>query len=151
MIDLRRRPSKEEIEVWAKFLRYYHKTIGEIERAHHEAGVIPLAWYDVLWGLYSAKGKKLRLHELADRAVLSRSGLTRLVDRLEKEKLLSRKNCPEDARGLYAIITKNGIKALKESWKIYREKIMDLFASRITPAELGELSHLIEKLLIKSS
>ena len=54
------------------------------------AGCIALAWYDVLVGLVEAPERRLRMHELAERVVLSRSTLTRLVDRLEQAGLLQR-------------------------------------------------------------
>jgi DNA-binding MarR family transcriptional regulator len=77
----------------------------------------------VLWPLYTAPGRRLRMNELAQRAVLSRTGLVRLVDRIEVAGLLRREPVPEDRRGAYASITKAGIETLKRIWPVYARGI----------------------------
>jgi DNA-binding MarR family transcriptional regulator len=71
-------------------------------------GLPPLSWYDVLWPLYRAREKRLRMNELAEEVVLSRTGLVRLVDRVEAAGLLRREPLPEDGRGSYVAITNDG-------------------------------------------
>ena len=68
----------------------------------------PLGWYDVLWGLERTPERRLRMSELADQVVLSRSNLTRLVDWLEEEGLVARERSAEDSRGAYAVLTDKG-------------------------------------------
>src|ERR1035438_8432861 len=74
---------------------------AELERAHR----LPMTSYEVLHHLEEASGGRMRMCELAEQAQLSRSGLTRLVDRLEREGLLERCSCDHDARGSYACLT----------------------------------------------
>src|SRR5579859_3239466 len=81
---------------WRSFLTAHAALINQIERELLEAGVVPLSWYDVLFALYDAPGQRLRMSELASAIVLSRSGLTRLVDRLEAEGLLARERSVSD-------------------------------------------------------
>ena len=69
-----------------------------------ERGEIPLATYDVLVQLAEAPDHRLRMTDLADRVLLSRSGLTRMIDRLEREELVRREPCADDARGMYAVL-----------------------------------------------
>ena len=74
---------------------------------------MPLAWYDVLLTLAQAPERRLRMAQLADRVLLSRSGLTRLVDRLEREGLVRREPSPDDARGTYTVLTAAGLRRLR--------------------------------------
>ena len=90
-----------------------------------------LAWYDVLWELEQAPERKLRMHELAQRIVLSRSNLTRLADRLESAGLLAREACPNDRRGNFCVVTDVGRAMRKKMWPVYRDQIKVLFSDRI--------------------
>ena len=74
---------------------------------------LPLASYDVLVQLVEAPDRRLRMTELAQRVLISRSGLTRLVDRLEREGLVRREACDDDARGLFAVLTEAGFQRLR--------------------------------------
>src|SRR5687767_11095724 len=74
---------------------------------------LPLAWYDVLVQLAHAPGRRLRMAELAERVLLSRSGLTRLVDRLVREGLVVRDSCSSDGRGVNAVLTEHGLTRLR--------------------------------------
>ena len=85
---------------WRLFLVAHAVLLERIESQLRRAGLPPLAWYDVLWELEKATDRKLRMHELATRIVLSRSNLTRLADRLESAKLICREECANDRRGL---------------------------------------------------
>lgn len=127
------------IRAWRQLISVQARVLARIERDLAEAGQIPLAWYDVLLPLARAEGQRLRLRELADRAVLSRSGLTRLVDRLEKEGLLRRERCADDRRGYHAILVPKGQQALRAAWPIYRQGIEAYFARHLSTAQLGNL------------
>ena len=95
------RPDKQRLGAYRSFITAHAEIIGRIERDLAAAGVISLTWYDVLIELYEAPERRLRLHELARAVVLSRSGLTRTVDRLEAAGLLRREPDPTGpARGL---------------------------------------------------
>ena len=109
--------------------------INQIERELLEAGVVPLSWYDVLFALYDTPGQRLRMNELADAIVLSRSGLTRLVDRLEAEKLLRRERSASDRRGAFAVLTEKGVEAMRRAWPVYAKGIDEHFARYLNDEE----------------
>jgi DNA-binding MarR family transcriptional regulator len=111
----------------------------------------PLSSYDVLIELYEAPEHRLRMHELAERVVLSRSGLTRLVDRLEAEGLLTRERSGTDRRGAYAVITEQGIAALRRTWPIYARGIAEYFAQWLTLEEAQILESAFGRILQAAS
>lgn len=123
------------LEAWRLFLTTHARLVEAIDRSLSSAEQIPLNWYDVLIELYEAPDRRLRMHELAARVVLSRSGLTRLVDRLEHAGLLRREPDPQDRRGFYTIITPEGIEAMRRAWPVYAEGILKGFAQHLSEEE----------------
>lgn len=121
----------QKIRAWGLFLAAHTALIERIEQALARADLPPLAWYDVLWELEKAPQRKLRMHELAERIVLSRSNLTRLADRLETAGLLEREACPNDRRGNFCVITDAGRAMRKKMWPVYRDQIAALFSDQI--------------------
>jgi DNA-binding MarR family transcriptional regulator len=103
--------------------------VARIEEDLKEEGEISLTWYDVLLSLENAPENRLRMSEIADRIVLSRSALTRSVDKLEAEGYLRRERCSHDERGAYAVLTKKGSGALAEARPVYWAGIKKYFAS----------------------
>jgi DNA-binding MarR family transcriptional regulator len=120
---------------WAVFLAAHARLIERVEAALQAAGLPALAWYDVLWALENGPDDKLRMHELAERIVLSRSNLSRLADRLEKAGLIRREACDADRRGAYCAITEKGREMRKRMWPVYRAEIDRLFARHLTDAQ----------------
>src|SRR5437764_6615251 len=127
--------SEQHLAAWRTFLKAHATIIDRIDRDLAAAQRPPLSSYDVLIELYEAPEHRLRMHELAERVVLSRSGLTRLVDRLEAEGLLIRDRSGTDRRGAYAVITEQGIAALRQTWPIYAQGITEYFAQWLTLEE----------------
>ena len=115
---------------------------GELAAANE----LPLASYDVLVQLAEAPGHRLRMTELADRVLLSRSGVTRLVDRLVRDGLVRREPCPGDARGLYAVATDNGVDRLRVASRTHLDGVARHFVGRFSARELARLGHLLGKL-----
>lgn len=124
-----------QLEAWRLFLTLHAKIIEVIDRDLQESGGLPLNHYDVLIELMEAEGKRLRLHELARLVVLSRSSITRLVDQLEKQGLLVRQPDPEDRRGAYAVLTAVGEQAVRDSWPLYKQAILQHFGRFLTDEE----------------
>lgn len=116
-----------ELATWRAFLNAHAVLIQRIETDLKAHGLPPLGWYDVLWPLHRAKGKRLRVNELARQVVLSRTGLVRLVDRIEAAGLLRREPVPEDGRGSYVAITNEGTATLRRMWPVYRRHIQHDF------------------------
>ncbi len=110
---------------------------------------LPLASYEVLLHLAEAPEQRLRMTTLADQVLLSRSGLTRLVDRLEREGLVTRASCPNDARGTNAVLTEAGRDRLRAAAPTHLRGIAEHVVERLTPAELAQLQDLMTKLLLE--
>ena len=139
--------SEQHLAAWRTFLKAHATLIDRIDHDLVAARRPPLSSYDVLIELYEAPEHRLRMHELAERVVLSRSGLTRLVDRLEAEGLLTRDRCGTDRRGAYAVITEQGIEALQQTWPIYAKGIAEYFAQWLTLEEAKLLESVFGRML----
>ena len=125
--------------VWAVFLTAHAVLIEEIEARLAAADLPPLAWYDVLWALERAGTRRLRMRELADMTVISRSNLTRLVDRLESAALVERERAEEGRRGAFAVITTQGRVMRKKMWPVYSAAIKELFEDKISEREGAQM------------
>src|SRR6478609_2063727 len=104
------------------------------------ASLPSLSWYDALYQLYLVPERRLPMSKLANCALLSRSGLTRLVEKLEKEKLIERADCAADGRVQYAVLTEKGIEMLRAIWKVYRDGIAKHFAADLSEAEAKQIA-----------
>jgi DNA-binding MarR family transcriptional regulator len=110
-------------------------------RAHQ----IPHHWYDVLVTLEKAPDQRLRMSELAENVVTSKSTLTRIVDRLEAEGLLRRESCPDDRRGSFAVLTEAGAKARLAAWPVVSRGIAELFASSVKDEEAHVVAETLQR------
>jgi DNA-binding MarR family transcriptional regulator len=140
------RLSERELGAWRSFLRAHAQITRKLEAdlvAEHD---LPLPSYDVLLQLAETPGRRLRMTELADRVLLSRSGLTRLVDRLEREGLVERTACPNDARGTNAVLTDAGLERLRTAAPTHLQGVSEHVTSRLTAVEVDQLKALMLKL-----
>jgi DNA-binding MarR family transcriptional regulator len=135
------------LDAWRALLNSHAVLIGRVEEALGEAGLPPLAWYDVLWPLDRAPGRKLRMRKLAHEVViLGRSGLTRLVDRLEAAGMLERRPVADDARGVEIAITAQGSRMLRRMWPVYESVLRDHVADALDEREARVLAELLGRL-----
>lgn len=132
---------------WRTFLTAHAVAIEKIERDLAEAEVLPLSWYDVLLALYEAPDHKLRMHELAGAILVTRGGLTRLVARIERTGFLSREPDPADGRGLHAVLTGEGLEALRSTWPVYAGGIAEHFGRHLTDEEVEVLDRALRRML----
>lgn len=132
---------------WPAFLTAHDTLVVLIEERLRAAGLPDLGWYVVLWVLERAPGQRMRMHELADTAVIARSNLTRLVDRMEKAGLVTRQRVAEDRRGAYARLTKSGAEMRRRMWTVYEPAIHDLFSQHLSEEENAVLRRLMLRLL----
>jgi DNA-binding MarR family transcriptional regulator len=137
--------TREELGAWRGLLRVHAgmtKTLdAELIREHR----LPLSSYEVLLYLADSPEGRLRMSELADSVLLSRSGLTRLVDRLERDGLLRRRRCEEDQRGWFAEITAEGRELFERARVTHLDGVRERFLSRLTSDEQRTLAALWEK------
>ena len=141
------RLSSAELRTWRTFLRAHATVLRQLEQELMAEHDLPLASYDVLVQLSESPARRLRMTELADRVLLSRSGLTRLADRLERDGLLTRQACPSDARGTLAVLTDAGLERLRSAWPTHLRGVSQHVTGRLTPDEVQQLGALLGKLV----
>jgi len=141
------RLNETQSRMWRSFRATYVTITEQIERDLEQAGLPPLIWYSVLWTLERAPDQEMRLHELADEVFLSRSNITRLIDRLEDAGLLCRRRCPNDRRGAYAAITPEGLAMRKQMWAVYAEGIASYFVDHLSEEEVQVLESVFDRAL----
>jgi DNA-binding MarR family transcriptional regulator len=129
------RVPEDTLGAWRAFLNAHALATKRISRDLAQAGLPDLTWYDVLWTLHRAEDRRMRIRELADAVVLSSTGMTRFVDRLEAAGLVRREAVPGDRRGAYAAITKEGIDLLRRMWPIYARGIGTYFGPAVQDAD----------------
>lgn len=143
-----RKLTDREMNAWRSFLRA-HATISRcLESELVAEHALSLPEYGVLVTLVEAPGRRLRMTELADQVLLSRSGLTRLVDRMESAGLVERFKCPSDARGMHAVLTDLGYQRLKKSAGTHLRGVREHVTGRLSAAEVDQLQALMTKLAI---
>lgn len=129
-----------ELGAWRGLLRVHAALCKALDSELEAAHGLPLSSYEVLIYLNSAPGRRLRMADLADRVLLSRSGMTRLVDRLERAGLLAREQCCDDARGCYAVLTGEGEAFLTEARPTHLDGIRERFLRHFSHEELVALA-----------
>ncbi|MCP2336523.1 MarR family winged helix-turn-helix transcriptional regulator [Actinomadura rupiterrae] len=136
-----------ELTVWRTMLRAQVKISRRLQAdllADHD---LALGSYDVLMHLGEAPDGRLRMNDLADRVLLSRSGLTRLVDRLQRDGLVCRQSCSSDARGLFAALTPSGRARLAEATPTYQRGVREYVLSRLDENDLRVFGAILNRLI----
>jgi DNA-binding MarR family transcriptional regulator len=137
----------EELAAWRGLLRVHSALVKALDAELLAAHVLPLTSYEVLINLQAAPGRRRRMAELADGVLLSRSGMTRLVDRLEREGLLERDPCTDDGRGTYAVLTDKGEELLSRARRTHLDGVRERFLQHFEPDELRILAGLWNRVL----
>ncbi|WP_433515696.1 MarR family winged helix-turn-helix transcriptional regulator [Nonomuraea sp. CA-143628] len=143
--------SAEELAVWRMLQRAQVHITRHLEAELLLAHGLPLASYDVLTQLAEAPDRRLRMNDLAGRVLLSRSGLTRLIDRLQRDGLVAREACASDARGLFAVLTDRGAARLTEATPTYLRGIRSEFLDLLGPGEIRLVREMLAKLPITAA
>lgn len=128
---------------WRAFLRAHARVTRQIERELQAEQGLALADYDLLAQLAASPGRRLRMGELAERLVLSRSGITRLVDRLEAGGLVERRDCETDRRGQWAAITETGRARLRGARRTHQRCVARHFLDRIPASDHARLERML--------
>jgi DNA-binding MarR family transcriptional regulator len=135
-----------ELRAWRGLLRAHACLAKRLDTALDQAHGLPMTSYEVLHHLEGASAERMRMCDLAARAQLSRSGLTRLVDRLAREGLLERCSCEHDARGSFACLTPLGRQRLQEARGTHLAVVREDFLSRFSDEELDMLANTWERI-----
>ncbi len=131
---------------WGGFLYAHSRLVKAMSEELEAAHGMTLHVYDVLWNLSQAPGGRLRMADLAERVLLTRSGLTGLVKRLEAAGLVERAPAQEDARGAFAVLTPLGIQRLRAAHRTHLASIRGRFTGQLSEAELAQLGALWRRL-----
>jgi DNA-binding MarR family transcriptional regulator len=127
------------IGAWRNFLVSHARITRRLDDELQAAHGLSLAEYDALLQIANAPGRRVRMNVLAERVVLSRSGITRLVDRLEHEGSVERSACASDARGQEAVLTPAGLDRLRTAARTHLAGVRTYFLDRLDGGELDRL------------
>jgi DNA-binding MarR family transcriptional regulator len=135
-----RKISEEQLRAWRAFLTAHSMMLRRISHDLEQAGLPPLTWYDVLATLRDAPEGQLRQVEIAERVLLSHSGLSRLIDRIEDAGLVERRQCETDRRAFFVALTDEGREMLQQMWPVYVRGIAEDFLPALgdSPSAVGE-------------
>jgi DNA-binding MarR family transcriptional regulator len=136
--------SPAEFDAWRGLLRLHAEVTGELQRRLTDEHGISLAEYGVLITLVTEPGG-LRMTDLAARRLITPSGISRVVDKLERRGLVARHEDPSDRRGFRSVLTETGIRKLREAQVTHHAQVRELYLERLTERELKTLSRLLEK------
>jgi DNA-binding MarR family transcriptional regulator len=141
------RLDSRELRAWRGLLRVHAQLSKALDAQLDAAHGLPLTSYEVLMYLSDADGGRMRMNDLAASVLLSRSGLTRLVDRLERDGYLERCSCAHDARGAFAVLTPAGREKLEAARETHLAGVRELFLSRFSDEELDALGSAWDRVL----
>lgn len=132
-------------DAWGALLQTHAALVPELDRSLRSHSGLPLAWYDVLLELSAADDGRLRMSELAERAVLSRTRISRVVDELVRARLVAKEPNRVDARSSYAVITTGGRQRFEASAPHYLAQIEQRFAAGLTDDELRTIARALRR------
>lgn len=140
-------PEESQLAAWRAFLRAHATVVDRLDRELQEDQGLPLTWYEVLLHLHRTPDHRLRLSELADRVLLSKSGLTRLVDRMVDARLIERQVCPTDRRGAFAALTDDGRARFTAAAPVHLAGVQRHFCGLLTEEETAAVRSGLEKVV----
>jgi DNA-binding MarR family transcriptional regulator len=139
--------SPEERAAWSGFIRAHASIVKDLDAELQAAHGLPLSSFDVLAQLSLAPDDRMQMHELAEAVHISRSGLTRLVDRLEHQGLIERHKGERDPRQVFACITSSGLERLAETTPTHLAGVRRRFLERLTRTQPRQLMVVWNQLL----
>lgn len=138
---------EQAMRTWRLFLETHARITARLEEELRDQVRMPLAWYDVLVQLSEAPEGRLRMQELARAVLLSKSGLSRLVDRLCIAGYLQREPDPLDGRGTLAVLTPEGRRALRDAAPAHLRSVERIFTDALTEEELVVMGAALQRIL----
>jgi DNA-binding MarR family transcriptional regulator len=141
------RPDPAQLSAWRLLLEAHAATTELLERELVAERSLPLNRYDVLLNLAEAPGGRLRMQELSASVLLSKSGLSRLVDRMVEAGLVRRERCQDDRRGWFAVLTDQGRSALRRAAPVHLRGIHEHFARHLEPEEIQMLTAALSRVV----
>jgi DNA-binding MarR family transcriptional regulator len=130
-----KRADQQTLEAWKGILFCHARVVRALEADLVRSADLPLTWFDVMMRLNEQTDGRLRVHELADASLFTRSGLTRLIDRIEEAGFVVRQHSSEDRRGVYVVLTEEGRNKIAELWPEFTASIEEHFGRFLSSAE----------------
>lgn len=127
--------TESELRAWRGLLRTHAMLVKRLDAELESAHGLALTSYEVLLHLWNSDEGQMRMCDVAESVLLSRSGLTRLVDRLERDGLVERVSCQDDARGAYARLTETGLAKLREARGTHLDGVRRHFLAHLSPEQ----------------
>ncbi len=130
-------------KAWRSLLEAHAVVVQRVEQLLQERAELPFTWYDVLFQLDEAPDQRLRMNELADAVLLTRSGLTRSIDRIEAAGLVARQAIPGDRRSTHIVLTEAGRERLAAAFPVVTAAVQEWFGSQLTDEEAASLARIL--------
>lgn len=138
-----RRAERARLDAWRAFLVAHALLVRRLDQELRQEIGIPLAWYDVLVTLSESEaGGRLRMHDLAERVLITRSNCTRLVDRMVERGLVRREADPSDRRGVVAVVTDEGRALFRRAAGVHLRGVTEHWGAHLSPEDAARLEHL---------
>jgi len=135
------------LDAWRGFLFANAKVVRALDTDMIEQHDLSMTWFDLLSRIKQAPGQRLRMHQLEEASLFTRSGITGLADRLENAGFVRRERSVEDRRGVYLAITQAGIDKIDEVWPDHQLSIQNHFAQHLDPEDVKALQATTQKIL----
>jgi len=146
-VDNMAKPSKPVVDAWVALNRAQRYILEAIEAELKSAGLPPLAWYDALLELWRAPSGRLLQGDLEHKMLFPQYGISRLVDRLEREKLVRRERCEDDGRAYWVAITDKGLALRQRMWPLYAAAIQRRLGEKLSDQEAARIAEGLRKLV----
>jgi DNA-binding MarR family transcriptional regulator len=137
--------SNRDVGAFPALLRAHAAVVRRLERQLEAEAGLPLSWYEVLLHLNEAPDRRLRIQELADRVILSRSRVSRLVDEMVRARLVERQSDPDDGRGCFAALTPAGRNRFRRAAPVHLRGIEEHFGRHLSAAEHETMKKALER------
>jgi DNA-binding MarR family transcriptional regulator len=137
--------SREEFGAWRGLLRLRETVTRELDRRLRVSAGLSIDDYGILITLVTQPDLRVRMGQLGERRLLTPSGITRAVMRLEQRGLIAREQDPADGRASFAVLTRAGLEALRRAQRVHHGTVRELYTGRLSRQELGRLAELFEK------
>jgi DNA-binding MarR family transcriptional regulator len=136
-----------EFDAWRGLIRLRESVMREIDRRLRAAGELSLEDYGVLVTLVGRPELRLRMSALGAKRMLTPSGITRAIERLEERGLVAREPDPSDGRAALAALTDAGVAALRRAQRVHHAAVRELYLGRLSERDQRQLARLFEKAL----
>ena len=143
---MQQQPSEAIVLAWSRLVRTGQSLLGKVEEELKRAGYPPLTWYDVLLELDRVPEGRLLQAVVQSRVMLAQYNLCRLADRLEREGLLERFQCPDDGRSNVLAITERGREMRRRMWPVYADAISRHLGAQLSEDEAADLARILGKI-----